>query len=303
MTVRSAREQDIPAIIELLKLSLGESLMPKSEAFWRWKHVENPFGISDVLLGFEEGQLIGVRAFMRWEWKLKNKIYKAVRAVDTATHPDHQGKGIFSRLTLQLVEHCKKEGIDFIFNTPNKISKPGYLKMGWSDHGRAKIYFKPVWPGSKQIDFENNYQINNGLTPFPDEFGQNADLITNYSEEFLNWRYVKNPNVKYQSFSDHETNPTYRTIFRLKSRPSGIEFRICNAFKKSKIDEKMYRNQLERVVKKSGANLVTSAVNTNLFPTLPLNIGPSITTRTLSIENELLNFDLWKPSLGDLEVF
>jgi N-acetylglutamate synthase-like GNAT family acetyltransferase len=51
MEIRPAHENDIPAIVELLKLSLGESLMPKSEAFWRWKHIDNPFGKSPVILG------------------------------------------------------------------------------------------------------------------------------------------------------------------------------------------------------------------------------------------------------------
>src|SRR5688572_13844447 len=100
MQIREATELDIPIIVDLLKLSLGESLMPKSEAYWRWKHVENPFGASPVLLCFEDDMLIGVRAFMRWQWFHNGKIQTAVRAVDTATHPAHQGKGIFKKLTL-----------------------------------------------------------------------------------------------------------------------------------------------------------------------------------------------------------
>jgi len=99
MHVREATPDDIPAIVSLLKVSLGESLMPKSEAFWRWKHVDNPFGKSPVLLACKGDMLIGVRAFMRWEWKRESIIYKSVRAVDTATHPEYYGNGIFKKLT------------------------------------------------------------------------------------------------------------------------------------------------------------------------------------------------------------
>src|SRR5688572_3667570 len=155
MLIREATEADIPAIVELLKISLGESLMPKSEAFWKWKHIDNPFGKSPVLVAEENGQLIGVRAFMQWEWQYQNKIYKAVRAVDTATHPQHQGKGIFKKLTLELVEQCKAKGVDFIFNTPNKSSKPGYLSMGWMSNGKLKIYMHPrIFCAAKSTDFE-----------------------------------------------------------------------------------------------------------------------------------------------------
>src|SRR5690349_5445137 len=144
MQFREATEADIPSIVDLLKLSLGESLMPKSEAFWRWKHVHNPFGSSPVLLALDGEKLIAVRAFMRWEWRQGETIYKAVRAVDTATHPDYQGKGIFRKLTLQLVDLCKQEGFHFIFNTPNKVSKPGYLNMGWQTNGKMPIRIRPL---------------------------------------------------------------------------------------------------------------------------------------------------------------
>src|SRR5687767_10160893 len=131
MIIRKAEESDIPKIISLLKASLGESLLPKSEAYWKWKHVNNAFGKSPVLLAEEEGICVGVRAFMRWQWKMQGKSLEAVRAVDTATHPDYQGKGIFSKLTTTLLDVCKESQWHLVFNTPNEKSLPGYLKMGW----------------------------------------------------------------------------------------------------------------------------------------------------------------------------
>src|SRR5690606_11778858 len=103
MEVRHATPDDIPAIVDLLKLSLGEQLMPKSEEFWRWKHLQNPFGESPVLLAFDQDTLTGVRAFMHWRWSTNTNTYSAVRAVDTATHPEYQGRGIFRTLTQKLV--------------------------------------------------------------------------------------------------------------------------------------------------------------------------------------------------------
>ena len=129
-------------MIELLKKSLGEGLIPKSEFLWNWKHEQNPFGASFVLLAEENGMLIGLRAFMQWQWKWKDTVYKAIRAVDTATHPEHQGKGIFKKLTLQQLELCKQQGIHFVFNTPNDQSRPGYLKMGWVQQGKMPLKFK-----------------------------------------------------------------------------------------------------------------------------------------------------------------
>ena len=167
MTIRAAEDSDIPSIVALLKLSLGESLMPKSEVFWRWKHIENPFGKSPVLLAFDEDKLIGVRAFMRWEWSASGKIIKAVRAVDTATHPDFHGMGIFSKLTAHLVDQCRDSGVDVIFNTPNKKSLPGYLKMGWYRVGRLPV----------QLNLTGRLSRPKQIRPVPDEYDFTEERI------------------------------------------------------------------------------------------------------------------------------
>ena len=37
------------------------------------------------------------------------------------------------------VEEMTAEGVDFVFNTPNDNSRPGYLRMGWSTVGRLPL--------------------------------------------------------------------------------------------------------------------------------------------------------------------
>jgi len=303
MLIRSATEKDIPAIVELLKLSLGESLMPKSEAFWRWKHVDNPFGKSPVLLAVENHQLIGVRAFMRWEWRKGDKVHRAVRAVDTATHPAHQGKGIFKKLTLQLVDQCRLEGVDFIFNTPNKSSKPGYLKMGWIEQGRLPINIRPLWPlRTRRSDFDAQYE----LTSTHEVFArltytfQSERLQTHYSNRFFIWRYTQNPNIRYYAIraADH----SYGIIFRLKPGKAGVEFRICDVIFSDLADISQLNKHLFQVVKESAASFLTIA-NADLLPwSFSLNIGPMVTVRSVALDNSL-SFDFWKPSLGDMELF
>ena len=122
MEIVQAQEIDLQEIISLLKISLGEALMPKSEAYFLWKHINNPFGKSIILLAKEDGKIIGIRTFMHWRWVNQHEIITAVRAVDTATHPDFQGRGIFSKLTMQAVDTAIQHKIGFVFNTPNPIS-------------------------------------------------------------------------------------------------------------------------------------------------------------------------------------
>jgi GNAT superfamily N-acetyltransferase len=307
MDIRLSTSADIPSIVLLLKQSLGEELMPKSEAFWNWKHVSNPFGTSPVLLAFEKDELIGVRAFMSWRWRKGNAVFRAVRAVDTATHPAHQGKGIFKKLTLQLVNHCKEDGVDFIFNTPNASSKPGYLKMGWDTAGKLPITFLPLLNFSKKTEnFDQYFKWNSKMVKHFVPADMNEDMLrTDFSEAYLQWRYGENPNISYYAIHDETDGKAYLIIFRLKPYRFGVECRICDYFIPAADHVKKAKSHLIAVAKQSGANLVTFSApgNYKLSAMPPFAVGPEVTIRPLGGRDTDLSFANWKPSLGDMEVF
>ena len=71
-------------------------------------------------------------------------MFEPSRAVDTATLPEWRGKGVFSRLTMRLVEQMQNEGVSFVYNTPNGKSMPGYLKMGWAPVTRIPLWIRPI---------------------------------------------------------------------------------------------------------------------------------------------------------------
>jgi GNAT superfamily N-acetyltransferase len=126
-------------VLELLDATLGGGPAGRRPPdFFRWKHQQNPFGQSFMLVAHSGGRPIGLRAFMRWRFEGGGRTYEAVRAVDTATHPDYQGMGVFSRLTSAALD-ALQEQVDLVFNTPNRASRPGYLKLGWRDVGRMPV--------------------------------------------------------------------------------------------------------------------------------------------------------------------
>ena len=244
MQLRSAIPNDKPAIIELLRKSLGESTIPKSEILWNWKHEQNPFGPSYLLLAEEDAKLVGVRAFMRWEWCWKGRIYKAIRAVDTATDPAYQGRGIFKKLTLEQIAICKNEGVSFVFNTPNNQSKPGYLKMGWVEQGRLPLKFKVLRPLTmaylKLLKENKSVETVEHISHPPDWQSDVVDLVenavvnrdrllTHTSHHYISWRYEKNPLFRYHYFTDHST---FFIIGRLKKHSFGCELRLVEFFDK-----------------------------------------------------------------------
>ncbi|WP_226996273.1 GNAT family N-acetyltransferase [Tessaracoccus flavus] len=152
LEVRRATPDDDGEVIPLLQAALKKDEDPHYRAFLEWKHRQNPFGVSPAWVALHEGRIVGYRTLLRWRFiNDEGKKVTAVRAVDTATHPDFQGLGIFRLLTVRGVAELTMEGDGIVFNTPNDQSRPGYLKMGWSEVKRLPIGCCPLgrrrWSG------------------------------------------------------------------------------------------------------------------------------------------------------------
>jgi len=321
MIIRSATDADIPAIIELLKLSLGESLMPKSEAYWNWKHVNNPFGKSPVLLAEENNQIIGVRAFMQWSWSRQDKVYLSLRAVDTAVHPDYQGKGIFKKLTMSLIEQCTEEEFDFIYNTPNPQSKPGYLKMGWQVLGKLPVTIRfpalqRIIFGSKPQEFKEGYNLQPIIeNPHFEKLIQsqsNQGIHTALSVNYFKWRYLEVPVVKYYGEAQMKEGVNWIVIFRIKPFRKSFELRIVELLFDSVQNLPAIKQAISKLNKElkpafisiGGQSLSRKELKALGF-SFNLKIGPIMTFRSLGKEVDDFGMDLkqWGMGLGDMELF
>ncbi|HEY9005615.1 MAG TPA: GNAT family N-acetyltransferase [Ohtaekwangia sp.] len=329
MEIRKATVADLPAIVALLKASLGEGLMPKSEGYWLWKHQQNPFGESPVLVASEGDTIIGIRAFMRWRWLRGEQSFEAIRAVDTATHPDYQGKGIFSKLTYSLLDECKANGWHFVFNTPNEKSKPGYLKMGWKEAGKLPVSLciaKPfntirniLTSNVKPFENHNDESVSYffGHKGLPQLITDNRKhysncLVTDHSVNSLRWRYEHVPVAQYfaAGIEEQERLP-YLFFYRIKPTRMGRELRITDFYFTATEDFNSIRNLVNKKIKEHNADYATlggfSAMNI-LRKGLSLrnmNIGPIVTVRNVNLQDmhSLVGFSNWSPTLGDLELF
>lgn len=312
MHIRKANSSDLPAIINLLKASLGESLIPKSLELWNWKHVANPFGTSPILLAEEEGLICGVRVFLRWEYRQGKNISRACRAVDTAVHPNHQGRGLFKNLTLSLIEELHEEGIELIYNTPNAQSTPGYLKMGWEKWGKLplKIHFNLSLGTSKNHSQPSDWSALSKLIEKIERSPNDSEQVnTNLVPGFLHWRYVDCPLFPYHYISDGET---YLLIYRIKDGKIGKELRIVDFFQLPEFgkNEKRQLNTRLKTVQKNERVRFTSFSGLQFRNDLPfdmghfpvMSIGPEVTLRKVATSEDVLRRP-WGWSLGDLEVF
>ncbi|MDO6390241.1 GNAT family N-acetyltransferase [Pontibacter sp. BT731] len=320
MQIRKGTEADIPAIVELLKSSLGEGLIQKSERLWNWKHMENPHGVSPVLIAEADGQVVGVRAFLRWQWKYKGQVLRAIRAVDTATHPEFQGKGIFKKLTLQGLKDAKMQGIDLVYNTPNDSSKPGYLKMGWKEMGRMALKLKVNLLAYKHHSLpilpEQNWTKLAELLPKLSNPSDLADQVqTLLSPVYIQWRYQDNPLFDYYYLSDYQS---YVLFFRFKSHSFGQELRIVDLLVDKQKFNKEANKELSRTFQKlNKACFLASASGRHfqlvrsVYPGMGIipviDKGPIVTLRNVNLQEkvfaELSKQENWGYAIGDMELF
>ncbi len=313
MEIREACENDIPEIVKVLKASLGEDQLELSEKVWRYKHIDNPFGKSIVLVAVENKTIIGVRAFMRWKWQQGEKQFSALRAVDTATHPEHQGKGIFKKLTLMAVDLAKTNNDHFIFNTPNEQSRPGYLKMGWEQVGKVYVGLKPSLsflsfqktPGIYRVQKTfSKSQMKELCLKWNKNLAAKSGLFTPKSAEMLRWRYEENPLQYYEVVA----GIGYYLAAYVKKRGKLKEFRIAECIYDGDIlDKKALNKIVNKLVAKFGCHLISFSPNLIGLSGKKGNFGPLLTFNALNLKSEekehLSRICDWNNSLGDLELF
>jgi len=327
-SVRPLLSDDTGEALQLLRAAMPESGVPRTREFWEWKHLQNPFAHSTGFVATHEGKMIGVRVFLPWNWWDGTQIVVAGRAVDTATHPDWHGKGIFSDLTNRLIERVRSEGMKFIFNTPNKKSLPGYLKMGWRIVSRIPVWLRPLRPFSsifRMAGFPHNSSsgLNDGSL---ESFFQETDIVehlnrrledqrfqTVRTKDYLIWRYLKIPGFCYLA-KWRQTNDSFAAvIYREKKRKQLCEIGICELFlSQNKRGTQLAVEILKEIFHESRADyaIATFALHTPELAVLKQSgffslgrRGPIFTVRMLENEIKPMRWADWRCSLGDLELF
>lgn len=313
MLIRKAEAADKATIVGLLKISLGEGLLKKTTAVWTYKHEANPFGASYVLVAEEGEQLLGVRAFMAWEWQRGTALWKAYRAVDTATHPAHQGKGIFKQLTLQALHAVGEASPCFIFNTPNSQSKPGYLKMGWKAVGKIRLtlWFVPLlalWYWKKGKGALGHRigpaALKRLCASHNQKLSDSSCFFTPKTPEYLRWRYENNPMQAYVIYSD----VGFYVAVYIKKHAHFKELRIAECI--GSLDRKERRileSQLVALAVKENCLLISAGCSHLFFGAVSGSFGPELLCREVAGHALPGLFSglkgTWAYSLGDLELF
>jgi GNAT superfamily N-acetyltransferase len=320
LEIRRSREADVPAVLGLLRDCLGWNADVRHEALFSWKHRENPFGPSPAWVAIDGTRLAGLRVLMRWEFEWDGRLVRAVRAVDTATHPDYRGQGVFSRLTVRALEELRAEGVGFVFNTPNDQSRPGYLKMGWRVVGKLPVAVRPSslrglarmlrarapaerWSAATTagVPAADMLRQRSGLERLLASRARSRGLRTRITPEYLTWRYGS-PLLEYRAVAPSGLEKGL-ALFRVRRRGSAREMVLGEILVPD--DEPRLRDHLVRqAIRAADADYVIAVeprwVSAGLLR-LPRQ-GPTLTWRGLADTRFPVGRE-WDLRLGDIELF
>jgi hypothetical protein len=150
------------------------------------------------------------------------------------THPNHQGKGLFTKLAKLTYDLAKEEGIEFIFGFPNKNSYPGFIKkLNW-------VHYNDIV----------NYKIK--IRTFPlDKFAKKIKLFNFFYEKIINiWlsKYQVNFILKNSLNSQNEKNGCLvhdKDFYNYKTYYKTYTIEVGNKIAVIKIDGRLWVGDIE----------------------------------------------------------
>jgi len=169
------------AALEAYRALLGVTSAPLETAYLRWLYRDNPWGRAVGFDAYAGDELAAHYATIPVEATLEGERAWGLLSLNTATHPAHQGKGLFTRLAEQTYARAHELGYRFVIGVANANSTPGFTR---------KLGFQLVTPLDVLIGA-------GGFAPGREDVG----FALAWTEPALRWR-LRRPGAQYLATAD-----------------------------------------------------------------------------------------------------
>lgn len=149
-------EKSLNAIKKILLSSFPKATNKFTLDFLRWQYRDNPAG---EIVGFNAlwgDQVAAHYVAMPYYMMISGRKALGLLSLNTATHPAHRGKQLFTKLAEKTYEYAADNGYEFVIGVANQNSTHGFLKH---------LHFKLVSPlvfkvglGSVKYDEVEKYE-------------------------------------------------------------------------------------------------------------------------------------------------
>lgn len=174
-------DQHLGRVSNLLNLVFG-SKSEHSQDYLKWQYCENPCGHAVGFDAFLNHELAAHYVTIPVKAKVFSRECRGLLSLNTATHPDHRGKKLFTTLAEKTYELAKSSGYEFVVGVANQNSTHGFTK---------KLGFTLLTPLEAKIGFGKPRHILNDSNP---------DFKVIWDKESVQWR-LKRPGSKYMTDS------------------------------------------------------------------------------------------------------
>jgi len=196
-------------------MNLFENVFPgyMSKDLWLWKNKNNPFGNLYTLLMKDGDNLISYYSIAPKEFYIYGTKYPCVQSMDTMTDLNYRGCGFSTLLGNLAYEYARRKGSYFVYGFPNNVSH--YLfekKLGWTNFGKRNLFIKNLSQNFQPLKNHNDYLIkevkefDENINNFWNECKNFYPIIIKKDKNYLQWRFVEHPFVKYKKFLIYNNN-------------------------------------------------------------------------------------------------
>lgn len=147
--------------LALFEISYGKN-DKLSASYLHWLYEKNPHGRAVGFDAFLDGELAAHYVTIPRVYRVGGEIIRGVLSVNTATHPNHQRRGLFTRLAAATYEHAASEGYQYVVGIANDQSIHGFLnKLEFEHLGQIglALWRQPsaVAPGYAHLDQDEGW--------------------------------------------------------------------------------------------------------------------------------------------------
>ena len=241
--------------------------------FIEWQYAKNPNGAIVGFNAFAGEELAAHYVTQPVEVELKGEKVRGLLSLNTATHPNHRGKKLFTKLAELTYEYAKNNGYKFVYGVANDNSTHGFIK---------KLGFQMVSPLTTKIGFG---KIMHKPTVI------DYDFKRVWTKEDLRWR-LDNPSLKYYINKNQIIVPTGKV---------GLNATIYNLDDKQRIENTLIENFKGLNILKLNVGLDHSIDWKNAFyfdvpkrfKSSPLNlIFKDLSDKEITIDPEKIKFEI-----------
>ena len=120
------------ASLEACSARLGVTSAPTPTDYLKWLYAENPWGQAVGTNAYAGDALVAHYTTVPIVANLEGKRTWGLVSLNTATHPEHQGKGLFTKLAELTYARAQSLGFEFVIGVANANSTPGFTrKLGF----------------------------------------------------------------------------------------------------------------------------------------------------------------------------